>query len=173
MSYVDRFVVANNLRQGDAILLKKKFAGMFDHFAVYLGRDRNTNRPIFAANYTKGVALLKQEEANEFLQKLVPEKIERFIGSNQKRKEAVQRALSKRGEKGYNLIFNNCEHYKNFVQYGERYSGQVDNAGNAVAVLGGAALIGGVLAKNDRVVLAGLAGLALGALLKIAGDQED
>ncbi len=173
MSYIDRFVVANNLRQGDAILLKKKIVGMFDHFAVYLGRDRKTNQPIFAANSMNGVSLIKADEANDFLQKLVPEKIERFKGSNEKRKQAVQRALSKQGERGYNLIFNNCEHYKNFVQYGKKHSKQVDYAGNVALIAGGAAVVGGLAAKNDNVAIAGLVGLALGAILKIAGDQEE
>jgi hypothetical protein len=172
MSYAEQFVVANNLRSADAIMLKKKFFGMFDHFAVYLGRESGTNRPIFAANYTQGVQIIKDEEANTFLQTLEPEKVDRFNGTPQQRDAAVQRALSKTGEKSYNLILNNCEHYKNFVQYGRRYSPQVDNAGNALMVTGGIAAIAGAAEGNDKAVGWGLFAFALGAIAKYVSDQD-
>src|SRR5438309_93028 len=102
MSYTEVFVIQNNLQPADAILLRKKFMGMMDHFAIYLGRDMHTNQPLFAANYTNGVQVLKTEEVNTFLVKLVPEKIERFQGSKIQRQQAVDRAIKMIGKAAYN-----------------------------------------------------------------------
>lgn len=170
--YAEQFVINNNLRPADAILLKKKFMGMVNHYAVFLGRHSRTNRPVFAANYTGGVQTISDREANEFLQTLVPEKIDRFRGSSTQRQNAVQRAISMIGKKGYNLITYNCEHYKNFIQFNRKYSEQVDVAGKSAMVLGGAAAIAGLASENNKVTAAGLILLALGGLASGAADQD-
>ena len=77
MSQSEHFVIANNLQPADAILLNKKFMGMLDHYAVYLGRHPETNKPVIAANYTSGVQILTPVDVDSFLEKLVPSKIER------------------------------------------------------------------------------------------------
>lgn len=41
--------------------------------------------------------------------------------------EIVNAALSRLGEKGYDLIKNNCEHFANECVFGKRMSDQVDN----------------------------------------------
>jgi len=172
MSYSEHFVINNSLRPGDAIMLKKKFFGMFDHFTVYLGREEYTNRPVFAANYTNGVTILTDKEVNHFLQTLEPTKIDRFNGTNHQRDLAVQRAFTYKDSKNYNLIFNNCEHYKNFVQIGRKYSRQVNTASNTLLLSGGTAVVAGLASKNSKVAGWGLFALALGALAKLAADQD-
>ncbi|MPM13610.1 hypothetical protein SDC9_59968 [bioreactor metagenome] len=172
MSYAEHFVIQNNLRPGDAIMLKKKFFKMFDHFAVYLGRNAYTNRPVFAANYTNGVSIISDEEANYFLQTLSPERIDRFYGNDRQRQLAINRAYEYKDKKNYNLIFNNCEHYKNFVQFGHKYSRQVDNAGNALLIAGGAIAAAGLATKSGKAVGWGLFAFALGAIAKMAADQD-
>jgi hypothetical protein len=171
MSYTEQFVIINNLQPGDAILLKKKFMGMLNHFAVYLGRDRYTNKPLFAANYTKGVEILEEGLVLQFLQTLEPEKIERFYGTNQERMEAVKRAIQMRG-RPYDLITNNCEHYKNYVQRGERYSKQVDDFGKTAMVEGGLAAIAGAATNNNKAVGWGLFALALGAIAAGSANND-
>ena len=42
-------------------------------------------------------------------------------------KKIVEIALSKIGEKGYNLLYNNCEHFANFCVFGKKISFQVEN----------------------------------------------
>lgn len=172
MSYAEQFVIVNNLLPADAILLKKKFVGMFDHFAVYLGRHSQTNEPLFAANYIKGVDIIKSQEANQFLQKLEPEKIERFTGNPSQRKNAIQRAISMKGKSNYHLIFNNCEHYKNFVHFGKKYSKQVDDFGKAALITGSASAIAGLASKNSKLTIAGLVLLALSGIASSAADQD-
>lgn len=169
---IEHFVLANNLQPADAVLLNKKFFGMLDHFAVYLGRHQQTNTPVFAANYTGGVQILTPIEVNDFLEKLVPSKIERFYGSIQQRREAVNRALSMVGKTSYNLIFNNCEHYKNIVQFNKKYSNQVDNAGKATMLAGGVTALIGAVKGNNKAIGWGLLILALGAIAVGAANQD-
>lgn len=173
MSYTEKFVIQNNLQPADAILLRKKFMGMLDHFAVYIGRDIYNNRPLFAANYLEGVKILRKEEVNNFLSTLVPEKIERFKGSPLQRKQAVERAIKMMGKATYNLITNNCEHYKNFVQFNKKYSAQVDFGGRVAAITGGVAIVAGLALKKPKVVGLGLFALALGAIAISAAKQEE
>ncbi|GHU02149.1 hypothetical protein FACS1894147_03420 [Spirochaetia bacterium] len=51
----------------------------------------------------------------------------------------VRRARSKIGQGGYNLVFNNCEHFANWCKTGKRHSRQVENAVQEIAekALGG------------------------------------
>lgn len=39
----------------------------------------------------------------------------------------LETAFSMLGTKGYNLLYNNCEHFANFCIFGEKTSSQVDN----------------------------------------------
>lgn len=139
---INQFINSNKLLQADVIVLKKKFFGMVDHFAVFLGYHRFTGKPLFAANYTRGTKLVSDEELSDFLISLVPERIERFGGTPQQRRQAVERALSRIGSEDYNYFENNCEHYKNFVQTGVAHSPQADNfkkgiaAGALILILG-------------------------------------
>lgn len=128
-----QFVLQNGLTPADAIVLRKKFFGMVDHFAVFLGWDKkNPDLPVFAANYTKGTKYIQPHELNHFLTELAPERIEKFEGTDQERKLAVKRAMSKIGEENYSYFSNNCEHYKSFVQTGIPKSKQVEDVSNAV-----------------------------------------
>lgn len=172
MSKIEYFVISNNLQPADAILLNKKFFGMLDHFAVYLGRHPQTNTPLFAANYTKGVQILTPIEVDDFLEKLVPSKIERFYGSIQQRREAINRALTMVGKTSYSLIFNNCEHYKNIVQFNKKYSGQVDAVGKTTMVAGGVTAIVGAIEGNGKALGWGILALALGALAVGAANKD-
>jgi tRNA isopentenyl-2-thiomethyl-A-37 hydroxylase MiaE len=123
----------------------------------------------------EGVQILKKHEVNHFLSTLVPEKIERFSGSHVQRQAAVNRAIKMVGKVSYNLITNNCEHYKNFVQFGKKYSAQVDVAGRVTAITGGVAVVAGLASKNPKVAGWGLFALALGILavgLANQGEEE-
>ncbi|XP_046558722.1 phospholipase A and acyltransferase 2-like [Haliotis rubra] len=50
--------------------------------------------------------------------------------------EIVQRALSKIGKVGYNILFNNCEHFATWCRYGKEESDQVQGLFDAVAEVG-------------------------------------
>lgn len=144
MNIVEQIISQNNLQPADVVVLKKKFFGMVDHFAVFLGWTA-ARKPVFAANYTKGTNYITDTELENFLQTLEPERIERFTGNNIQRNQAVKRALSKIGENNYSYVNNNCEHYKNFVQTGTPHSEQITNIGNGLAAVSLFALFGALL----------------------------
>ncbi len=139
---LNQFIQKFAIQPADAIIMQKKLLGMVDHYVIYVGVDRNNDHR-FVANYTKGVKVIPNHELAQFLEVLVPSKIDRFPGPYQNRTAAVNRALSRVGEKSYNYLTNNCEHFKNWVHRGEHKSHQVDNAISGVAIgLGAIAVIG-------------------------------
>lgn len=129
-----QFITSNNLRPADAVELVCPQAGFPKHYAVYLGTKNGL--PEFIANITDGIQILSKEKLTEFVQRYQVTNIERFNGSHHQRRYAVERALNRIGEKAYNLIFNNCEHFKNWVLNGEGISKQVASIGTGVALAG-------------------------------------
>jgi hypothetical protein len=129
---IDEFVKVNNLRPADAILVKKLPTKLLNHYIVYLGKD--FSRHVFMANTFSGIRLLHYPQLMKELQTFQPEKIERFTGNDYDRHEAVNRALARKDENSYDLILNNCEHFKNWVQKGVHESRQVSNAGNLAGI---------------------------------------
>ena len=136
-----QFIKTYNLKPADSIVLQKKFFGMVDHYAIYIGN--HNGEPQFIANYTKGVQLIDRNEMNKFLQLLIPVKIDRFSGNEMQRRNAVQRAISQLGKKAYSYLSNNCEHFKNWVHYGVPKSEQVEQFSKGLAV--GATIFAGAV----------------------------
>ncbi len=158
------FIYKYNLRPADAVVLRKKFLGMVDHFAIFLGyRD---NQPIFLANYWGGVKEIPQHELSVFLHTLEPTEIQKFPGREDQRKYAIRRAISRVGEEAYNFFSNNCEHFKNWVHYGSNYSGQVDKAGSVAIGLGIGAGLLALFSDNPKAGNAAVGLLVTGTLLK-------
>lgn len=138
---LNQFISHYSIRPADAIVMRKKFMGMVDHYVIYVGVFDNKHR--FVANYTKGVRDITDQELNEFLQILEPTKIDRFPFHDSQRPEAVKRAISRVGERAYNYLSNNCEHFKNWVHHGKHKSEQVEGATQAVITgLGAIAVFG-------------------------------
>jgi CRISPR/Cas system CMR-associated protein Cmr5 small subunit len=158
------FTRRNGLRATDALVLRKRFIGMVDHYVLYMGH--RADQPVFIANYKNGVKEISNEEIIEYLKTLEPVRIEKFNGTEQERKLAFNRALSRVGERAYNYFSNNCEHFKNWVHFGDKYSSQVDKAGNIGLGTGGALTLAGLTSKNSKVTLWGAGILLAGALLK-------
>lgn len=49
--------------------------------------------------------------------------------------DVVRRALSRLGESGYDVLFNNCEHFATWCKTGRARSAQVRRVGTALAVV--------------------------------------
>ena len=137
---INEFIRRYDIRPADAIIMKKKLYGMVDHYVIYIG-VRN-NQHVFIANYTKGVRVIPVNELYFFLDNLVPTDIDRFKGNEYQRRSALQRALSRVGEKAYDYLENNCEHFKNWVHKGEHRSEQSENFKNGAVVFGTIAVVG-------------------------------
>ncbi len=80
----------------------------------------------------------------------------------------IKRAESRIGERDYNLVFNNCEHFAIWCKTGRHRSEQVDRAVGATVV--GGVLLGGVAAPAI-VAAAGVYGL--GRLMEQADRAPD
>lgn len=141
-----QFIRLNNLKAADAVELVCPQAGFPKHYAVYLG-TRN-GFPEFIANISDGIQILTREKLSEFVKRYQVTNVERFNGNHYQRKNAVKRALDRIGEKAYNLVFNNCEHFKNWVLNGEGISRQVAAIGTGVATTGAALYLLGVISDN-------------------------
>ncbi len=74
--------------------------------------------------------------------------------------KSISLARSRIGEEGYNLVFNNCEHFARYCKTEEHRSEQVkDVAGGTGATIGtGAAMAGSVTAVSAAGSAAGLSG---------------
>lgn len=171
---LNRFIENNGIRQADAIIVKKEKLGLFDHYVIFLGFDRQSGEPVFVANYSDGVRVLSIHILLQFLQTYKPVSIRRFNGTNEERAYAVKRAksdLRTRSTQAYHLIKNNCEHFANYVQKGIRESGQVKDFGKATAVGGIGLTIAGAATKNQNLVMGGLVLTLLGGIVTALGEE--
>lgn len=166
---LDLFVKQNSLQPADAIVVRKMPTKLLRHYILYLGFY---NGHIFMANTLTGVKVYTYLELLKDLQTFIPEKIERFVGTIQERKQAVERALSRKDENSYNLILNNCEHFKNWVQKGEHKSQQVEDIGKVTMAIGAGIAIGGAAKNNEGAALTGLGILLLGGLAWAMSQDE-
>ena len=166
---INEFIKTNNLKPTDALVLRKRFFGMVDHYVLFMGY--RANRPMFVANYKDGVKEVSASEINKYLQVLEPQSIERFNGNENERMVAIKRALSRIGEKAYNYFGNNCEHFKNWVHYGKNYSSQVNVAGKSAMIAGAGIGIVGIAKKHPKTTLLGIGLLLVGAVLKDLSNE--
>ena len=65
-------------------------------------------------------------------------------------KETVKRARSRLGEKDYNLLFNNCEHFALWCKYGISKSVQVEQAVATALALGAVAVATYIAVESDN-----------------------
>lgn len=150
---IHQFIVQNNVRPADAIVLRKKFLGMVDHYVIYMGIV--DGRHLFVANYSPGVRVVSPSEMAKYLRFLVPSAVERFPGKTAAaRNAALRRARSRIGERDYRYFSNNCESFKNYVHYGENRSEQAENFKTG-AKAAGAVLLGGLLVAGLISALSG------------------
>ncbi len=173
MYTIEQFIIANDLRPADAVVMTKKFFGMLDHYVIYLGKNHRKNQHEFVANYTEGIQVIPPEQLDNFLQTLQPKEIEKFPGNEFQRVNALERAKSRIGEKAYQLFSNNCEHFKNWVHHGIPISKQVEVAGKSFAVVGTAAALIGLAKNNKALVILAVILIIIGAIALAAVQKNE
>ena len=164
---LDQFIRDYKVKPADAIVVKKDFIGLLDHYLIYLGYYSGEHK--FIANYLRGTKILSYAELNSFSREFSPSRIRKFKGNDIQRNAAVERALSRCDQYSYHLILNNCEHFANYVQEGKPFSKQTTVFGAGLAVTG---LAMAASSKNDANKSIGVLMAALG-LLTLFQDSKD
>ncbi len=170
----------------------------YEHWAVYVGESEIIHYQ--APQGSNGLtAKLKSEVIQETLQEYMGRRGERMtvrLGkiNSADRKDfpaldpevVVERARSKVGKKGYNVIRNNCEHFAKWCKYGKEMSDQILDrafiasmlvgfvAGALVGIMNGMAFAGlAVIGCCIGAVGGGGIGLIMTSLLSFVGRRDD
>jgi hypothetical protein len=154
------------LQPADVIVIKKLNFTLFDHYLVYLGGKT------FIAHTQKGICRMTIEELQQFTGDYAPVRMRKFIGTELQRRSALLRA-NECLQPSYSLLFSNCEHFADYVQYGKRTSLQAAKAGIGL-IVAGSAMIG----KSKNQVVQTIGGLSIAAgifalLNEASGDNNN
>jgi len=112
-----------DLKPGDSVTVPKSSFNLVQHYAVYLGYDNEGTHWMIENVAGRGVVLTRAADfftANPLVNKVVP-----FGGTNEERRQLVQKALYSVGQP-YHLINYNCEHFATSLQTGTGRSRQVE-----------------------------------------------
>lgn len=101
------------------------------HHGIYVGNDEVIEFGVASAVLKPADEVeVHKVTVEEFLQGGFLE-VRQFDRKERKKKNSpekiVEIAISKLGEKGYNFIFNNCEHFCNICIFNEKKSTQIDD----------------------------------------------
>lgn len=115
-----------NLAPGDRIVFPKSSFEFVQHHAIYAGNG------FFYEN--KGWDKVRQIHYSHLLRGVSKiTSIQRFTGNEKQRRAALERAESMIGE-SYDPIAFNCEHFANYVQFGQFRSKQVESTFVGLAI---------------------------------------
>lgn len=150
--FVRKFIEKNGLKQCDAVELTDQLG--LKHYALLLDRPGCTE-PRFIGNLSNGVQVLSGEQIEKYVQFCEITDIERFPGNDAQRRRAILRAIRRIGEKAYNIVLHNCEHFKNWVLYGKSTSKQIVALTTTAALVGFGATVIGLHAGSKGLEKAG------------------
>ena len=142
----------SELKKGDVIGVHR-IGGVYDHYGIYTGRGKvihfsnegsdfggdirvrratlsqfkNGASNVFVVDFEAYRDYVENPELFDF-EGLFKLAIDSFFGNEMSLyspEETVRRAESQLGREGYNLVFNNCEHFAVWCKTGKRESSQV------------------------------------------------
>jgi len=115
---------------GDVIYSNR---GLYKHYGVYAGDGKVIHfAPMVGAEINAENAVIHETSLGNFLKGGRLE-IDKSIKAKFSGAKTVERARSQIGAKGYDLIFNNCEHFARWCKSGLLESNQVDAVVNIAA----------------------------------------
>ncbi|XP_062571776.1 phospholipase A and acyltransferase 3-like [Saccostrea cucullata] len=152
--------VLHRAKEGDLLEFPR---GWYSHWAVYVGNEEvvhlagdendgingniKTHHVFTICGKTFNKAIVKREN---FWEVVLDSKAE--INNNKDRKcsprqahEIVEEALMKIGKIGYNVLWNNCEHFAAYCRYGVNWSEQANTALTWMMVGGAMVMVGGLV----------------------------
>ncbi|WP_071515338.1 lecithin retinol acyltransferase family protein [Geitlerinema sp. PCC 9228] len=134
------------MARGDHIFVDQH-RGLYDHHAIDCG-----DGTVIEYSRIHGVRRMDLEE----FRKGNPLFVKKYRDSYPPDR-VVQRAESRLGEKKYNIVSNNCEHFVTWCKIGQQNSEQIRD----LAALLGSGFVGGVAGVMGGAVLGGVTGLSL------------
>lgn len=113
---------------GDVI---RVYNGRFYHFGVYVGEETVVHfaGPDSATLTDPALASVRRDTLDRFAMGRPLEVRDYGLRERLKkypRKKVAENALKRVGEKGYDIIYNNCEHFVNKCAFGVAYSAQIE-----------------------------------------------
>jgi hypothetical protein len=112
-------------RPGDILYVNR---GFYLHYGLYAGDGRVIHfAPLSGNEINAENAVIHEITLDAFL-KGGELNIDKKAKASYPREEIVRRARAQIGAKGYNLVFNNCEHFARWCKSGISESKQVENA---------------------------------------------
>lgn len=176
LDHLNNQIESIQLQQMDVVVIRQSSLAILDHYVIFLGYNQETNQPVFIANYpspsgVKTVQIVSLNDILHFGKKMKLERVRAFQGNDNQKEEALERAVNCLDVKTYSFVFNNCEHFANYVQYGNAYSQQTRLACAGFATAGALAMT----SDDSRVRTVG--GFTLGAsllalLVECSGNQS-
>ncbi|XP_033728743.1 phospholipase A and acyltransferase 2-like [Pecten maximus] len=151
----------NELEIGDMVEFPR---GLYSHWGVYIGEGKivhlsgGDNDGINAFNSGSVFTICGKSfnkafvRVDDFCRVVLGCKAKKNNGKDRKctprqAHEILQIALDMVGEIGYNVLWNNCEHFAAFIRYGRKWSEQADTA-LVWTVAAGAVAVGGLLLQS-------------------------
>jgi len=126
--------VKNIINPGDILSINR---GLYKHYGIYIGNSKVVHYAAsdgdFGIDASVHKTSLKEFENGCKAQVVQLPSIEKSIKLFSP-EETVCRALSRIGEKKYNLLFNNCEHFAFWCKTGITKSRQVENVLSALVL---------------------------------------
>ncbi|MCR5706375.1 MAG: lecithin retinol acyltransferase family protein [Acholeplasmatales bacterium] len=104
--------------------------GFYDHHGIYVGDDKVIQFGSTTGELDPKKAMVIETSLDDFLkggELLVAEYNEEDLKKKRSPEEIVKYAKAHLGDKGYDVMNNNCEHFSNECAFGEHKSFQVDN----------------------------------------------
>jgi len=134
---------AAELVPGSRLIVRRR---AYFHHGIYIGNGR----VIHYAGWVRGTRGLVEEATLEEFAEGQPYHIGRMPPDRRAGEDVVRRAHSRLGERRYNLLRNNCEHFCNWCQLGECRSEQVE------ALMKPALLLVGIVQALRRKLVLGV-----------------
>jgi hypothetical protein len=140
-----------SFKPGDVIISDRI---LYKHYGIYAGNGRVIHYTAETGDFGPDV-MVRETSLEQFAGKRGFKLT--LLERNHARKkqlsseETVRRARSRLGEKRYNLLSNNCEHFALWCRYGTNKSVQVEKAFIAAIALSTVAVIAHIIkSNNDR-----------------------
>ena len=115
-------------------MVRVKVNSQMDHYGVYISDDEIIQfgkNPSLRLGVSESDVRVLSTDINEFRDGGFPEFADLSFSEKMKRfktEKIIENARSRIGEAGYNIIYNNCEHFAYECIFGKKYSSQSEKA---------------------------------------------